>query len=326
VSFVFGLEVNWCLLKSSEEEKREERELRKAQAQRDLEELNESRRKKKRDLSSTDTVDYSEAADCTKEQLPANPDKEKENKINNSDGGKSKKKLKSEAGPHDSSQEVRRKDKQISKPVLENKKKPLIDSADDDDSSISADKFDSMDDSEVVFDDSAKSASTIQAKDCAKDSQKAPLCSLSSLSNVSPAEPRTATGANLKDKRRKLQVIDDSDEEDEPNSNVVPKIASARISSGDDVAIGAPAGWTDSTVEDEDQLEEASDSLSRKKHETRNKDKNKSVSTEMNTQKSCGEPPLDSKWSCGCCTYINGPRTSQCGMCGVKRSKSAKLK
>jgi hypothetical protein len=114
VSFVFGLEVNWCLLKSSEEEKREEREQRKAQAQRDLEELNESRRKKKRDLSSTDTVDDAEAADCTKEQLRSNPDKEKENKINNSDGGKSKKKLKSEAGPHDSSQEVRRKDLEAS--------------------------------------------------------------------------------------------------------------------------------------------------------------------------------------------------------------------
>jgi hypothetical protein len=45
---VFGLEVNWCLLKSSEEEKREERETRKAQVQRDLEELNEQRKQHKK--------------------------------------------------------------------------------------------------------------------------------------------------------------------------------------------------------------------------------------------------------------------------------------
>lgn len=47
VSFIFGLEVNWDLLQQREEETRELVELRKLQVKKDLEELNERRRKLK---------------------------------------------------------------------------------------------------------------------------------------------------------------------------------------------------------------------------------------------------------------------------------------
>ena len=57
MSFVFGLEINWDLLQLREEETKEENELRKQQNKKDLEELNERRRKQRLTDAGEDDVD-----------------------------------------------------------------------------------------------------------------------------------------------------------------------------------------------------------------------------------------------------------------------------
>jgi hypothetical protein len=50
VTFVFGLEVNWTLLQARQAERAEQEELHKQQMKRDIEELNELRRRKREGL------------------------------------------------------------------------------------------------------------------------------------------------------------------------------------------------------------------------------------------------------------------------------------